>query len=167
MLIATTRTTVWKHFQARFAEWFNAGILTFWGCYVILHPGMMADPRVVALWQGLTNMAPQETWGMVALVVGLARSMALYVNGAHKRTPLIRLVACFLSAFILTQITLGLFHGNGPNTGLVIYPALILADIYSAFRASADMTFVARQDLETEHSEPGRVVSIAQRNKSA
>lgn len=162
MIVATTKTTVWKHFQARFAEWFNAGILFSWGAYVILHPGMMTDPRVSALWQGLLRVAAQETWGMLALIVGFARMAALYVNGSHRRTPMVRLIASFFSAFILTQIVVGLFNGDGPNTGRIIYPALILADIYSAFRASADMTFVARHDLEAQ-AEPDRVVNLVQR----
>jgi len=166
MIVATTstRTTIWKHFQARFAEWLNAGILFFWGMYVLMHPGMMTAPGVAALWTGLLSIASEQTWGMLALIVGLTRGMALYINGAHRRTPMIRLIASFFSAFIITQIVVGMLNGGAPNTGLIVYPALIIADIYSAFRASADMTFVARREAEVEAAtEAGRVVNFAQR----
>lgn len=148
MILETSST--WKHFQARFAEWFNAFVMMMWGAYVILHPGMFTDPRLNALWTGLLNVATQQTWGLIALLNGTIRVGALYVNGQHKRTPSIRLVASFVSAFIWTQIVLGMWNGGVPNTGLVIYPCLILADIYSAFRAGADATYVARRDQQVE-----------------
>lgn len=165
MLIATEiRTAAWQHFQARFAEWMNSGILACWGAYLILHPGLFADPRVAAQWAGLNAAGAQQTWGLVALIVGLSRLGALWINGRHKRTPMVRLLASFFSAFILTQIVLGLWNSGVPNTGIIVYSFLVLADIYSAFRASADMTFVARQNETAEATESGRVVNITQRS---
>lgn len=152
----------WKHFAARALEWLNAGLLTAWGAYVILHPGMFADPRLAVLWAGLLAMASQETWGMVAFATGFARLAALYVNGRHTRTPLVRLVASFFSAFVWTQVVLGMANSGVPNTGLVIYTGLILADIYSAFRASADVTYVARQQQDMTES-GSNVTSIGKR----
>lgn len=164
MLIATeTRVAAWNHFQARFAEWMNAVILVGFGLYLLTHPGMFDDPRVTALWAGLKGIGAQATWALVCVIIGSSRLTALYINGRHKRTPMIRLVASFFSAFILTQICLGLWASEAPNTGLIVYPVLVMADIYSAFRASADMTFVARQDQVNENAEPGRAVSSPQR----
>jgi hypothetical protein len=152
----------WKHFAARALEWQNAAILMVWGAYLILHPGMFVDPRVATLWSGLRLIAAQETWGIVAFAVGFARLFALYVNGRHTRTPLIRLVASFFSAFVWTQVVLGMNNSGVPNTGLVVYTGLILADIYSAFRASADVTFVARQQQKVVES-GSNVSSIGKR----
>lgn len=165
MLIATeVRTAAWNHFQARFAEWMNAVIVAGFGMYLILHPGMFDDPRVAALWAGLKAAGSQPTWGLTCLLVGIARITALWINGRHKRTPMVRLIASFFSAFIITQLSLALWNTGVPNTGLIVYPVLVLADLYSAFRASADMTFVARQGQTTEPAESGRVVNIAQRS---
>jgi hypothetical protein len=159
MIVATTtKQTTWQHFQARFAEWQNATILTIWGSYVILHPGMFVAPKSGAIFIGLISVASQETWGMMALLVGVCRAAALYINGKHARTPAIRLISSFFSAFIITQIFVGLLNSGTPTTGLAVYPVLILADIYSAFRASADMTFVARQGLEMSDSAESRSV---------
>lgn len=149
----------WKHLQARFAEWFNAFAMMWWGAYVILHPGMFSDPRLYALWTGLLAVASQQTWGLIAFTVGAVRLGALYVNGRRKVTPSIRLATSFVSAFIWTQIVLGMWNGNTPNTGLVVYPMLILADIYSAFRAGADATYVARREQVAESRNDGPLVS--------
>lgn len=152
----------WKHFAARALEWQNAAILTCWGAYVILHPGMFTDPRVANLWTGLIKIAAQETWGIVAFAVGFARLAALYVNGRHTRTPLVRLVTSFFSAFVWTQVVIGMANSAVPNTGLVVYTGLVLADIYSAFRASADVTYVARQQQGKVESS-SNVTSIGKR----
>lgn len=157
MILETSST--WKHFQARFAEWFNAFAMMLWGSYVILHPGMFLDPKLAALWVGLLDVASQQTWGLIAFINGVIRLCALYVNGRRKATPSIRLAASFVSAFIWTQIVLGMWNGGTPNTGLVVYPMLILADIYSAFRAGADATYVARTEQVAESRSNGPLVS--------
>lgn len=165
MIVATeVKTTAWNHFQARFAEWMNAFVLFGFGAYLVLHPAMFDDPRVSALWSGMKAAGTQGSWGLVCLIVGTGRFAALWINGRHKRTPMVRLIASFFSAFIITQICLGLWNAGVPNTGLIIYPVLVLADLYSAFRASADMTYVARQDEANESAESGRVVNFAQRS---
>jgi hypothetical protein len=151
-MIIEAKPTWKKHLQARFAEWFNAFVMMMWGAYVILHPGMFVDPRVSAIWGGLLQVASQQTWGLIAFVNGSIRLGALYVNGRRKVTPSIRLAASFVSAFIWTQIVLGIWNGGVSNPGLMIYPALILGDIYSAFRAGSDATFVARQDVSESRS---------------
>lgn len=151
MVVIEHRTT-WLHFQARFAEWFSGAILFSFGCYLILHPSMFQDERVSALWAGMNSIMAQPTWGLVAVIVGLCRLAALYVNGQHKRTPAIRLVASFFSAFVWTQVVIGLWKSNVPNTGVTIYTGMVAADIYSAFRASQDVTFVsdrARKGVES------------------
>lgn len=160
MVIETSNA--WKHFAARALEWLNAFVLFGFGCYLIMHPGMFQDPRISALWAGMSAVASQETWGLVTLLVGFMRLSALYINGHHKRTPMIRLATSFVSAFIWTQVVLGLWNSDVPNTGLVVYTSLILADIYSAFRAGADATFVARRH---QLQEPGsNVTSIGKRS---
>lgn len=154
MIVSTT----WQHFQVRFSEWFGAIALTGWGVYVTVHPGMMADKRVSALWEGMLSIMPQESWGLAATVTGLIRLAALYVNGHHTRTPSIRLIASFFSAFVWTQIVTGLFKADVPNTGVWLYACLVAADIYSAFRASGDVALVSRRLRgSNEESSGGRI----------
>jgi hypothetical protein len=146
-----------RHFPARFPEWHNAGILTTWGAYLVVNPEIMTSPATAALWTGLTDMTPigysaAALWGMLALVVGLLRACALFINGAFTRTPMIRLAASFISAFIWTQVVIGLVKTGIPNTGLVVYSWLVVADLVSAYRASCDMVYAEKQrrDLKSE-----------------
>ena len=141
MVISTT----WQHFQVRFSEWFGAGCLFAWGIYVTLHPSMFTAPATATVFAGMNAIMPQQSWGLMATLVGFTRLAALYVNGHHTRTPSVRLVASFFSAFVWTQVVVGLFNAHVAQTGVVIYTGMILADIYSAFRASGDVTLVSRR----------------------
>jgi len=137
-------------------------ILVALGLYLILNPGLFDDASMGA-WSGLKTVAAQPTWGLILLVMGLARIVALYINGRHRRTPVVRLVASFFSAFVITQISLGMWNSGVPSTDLVVYPILVLADVYSAFRASADMTYVAHKDAPEQFGlESPRAVSNSQ-----
>lgn len=82
------------------------------------------------------NLNPESVWGFVAFSVGMARLLALFINGAWARTPLIRLATAAISAFVWTQVVIGLFAV--PNTGLVVYPWLVVIDLVAAYRAGRD-----------------------------
>lgn len=134
--------TTWHHFQVRFSEWFCAGLLFCFGLYLATHSDMFArSPN----WQGMREMFPQAVWAVSATIIGFARLGALYVNGRHRRTPLIRLIASFFSAFFFTQVVVGLWNAQVPTTGIVTYAFVVGADIYSAFRASADVTYGSKK----------------------
>lgn len=142
-----------KHFPARWPEWFMSATVFAWGFYVVLHPSLFTQPDTVHMMSELAAVAsphnPASFWGLIGVVLGLVRATALFVNGAYTRTPMIRLVMSFASAFLWTQVFLGLFKSDTPNMGLVIYPALVIMDIVSAYRASTDMVFAekARRDF--------------------
>lgn len=124
-----------KHFYARSLEWFGGLSLLSWGAYVILHPGMF---DIQPLFAGLKSMASQETWGLMAFSCGMIRLVSLYINGRWGLTPWIRIATSFMSIFVWFWVSVGLFKLNVANTGLVIYPAFLLADMFSAYRAAGD-----------------------------
>lgn len=140
-----------QHWPARKMEWLMSGIMVAWGCYVLLHPGMFTDPDTRVLFGGLAAISdpvtdfPALAWGGVAFVVGMARAIALFVNGAWTRTPLIRVIASFVSMFIFTQIVIGLWQSGVPNTGLVVYPWFVVADLLSAYRAAVDVVHAEKE----------------------
>jgi hypothetical protein len=140
-----------QHWPARKLEWLMAGFLTCWGLYVLLHPQMFTNPPTEELMSGMAHISSSFTvypalfWGGSSFVVGLARAVALFVNGSWTRTPLIRLLASFASMFIVTQIVAGLWQSGVPNTGLVVYPWLIVADLLSAYRAAVDVVHAEKQ----------------------
>ncbi len=138
-----------KHFPARALEWFGGFTLLAWGSYVYTHPTLFSDPRTSALFKGMTDIAwfypPNVSWGMTAVLIGIGRLIALFINGSRPvATPRVRLAASFASAFVWTQVLVGLLKSDVANTGLVVYTALICADIYSAFRATRDVVASSR-----------------------
>lgn len=140
-----------QHWPARKSEWFMAAILTTWGAYVWLHPEMFHAPSTQALLSGLAMISASFTieaalfWGPLCVVVGIGRMIALFINGAWTRTPLIRVAASFVSMFVFTQILIGLWDSGVPNTGLVIYPWFVVADLISAYRAATDAVLAQMQ----------------------
>jgi hypothetical protein len=157
-VIVETKST-WHHFQVRFSEWYSGFVLFAWGIYVTMHPGMFTDPKAGQMFQGMVGIASQVTWGMVGTLVGFARLAALYVNGNHRRTPSVRLMASFFSLFVWTQVVLGMWAAGIAQTGVIVYTGLVCADIYSAFRASGDVTLITRRHAKKAEESRGAVSS--------
>jgi hypothetical protein len=140
MLIQSMKT----HFAARTLEWFGAGIMGSWGYYVITHPQLFTSPATRDLFSGLVRVSdyfgqPPVTIGIMALLTGILRGGALFVNGAYQRTPLVRLITAFASAYIWTSVVIGFALTDFANTGMVLYPWLILMDVVSGYRAGYDL----------------------------
>lgn len=132
-----------QHWPARKMEWVMAGLALTWGTYVLLHPEMFFTQGAEPMFRGMVAMTPggiepHVFWGCLAATVGLLRLIALYVNGAHVRTPVVRVITAFLTMFVFTQVALGLYQGGVPNTGLAVYPWLVFADMVSAYAAGQD-----------------------------
>lgn len=156
-----------QHWPARKLEWLMSGFMIAWGVYVLLHPGLFTAPETASMFSGLAAISapitdlPALAWGGSCFIVGLGRGIALFVNGAWTRTPLIRLIASFLSMFIVTQIIIGFWQSGVPNTGLVVYPWFVIADLLSAYRAAVDVVHAEKQrEVLKETRRDARIVSL-------
>lgn len=130
-----------KHFPARIPEWANAWTLLAWGAYTLLHPGVFKQPYL----HGLVENAPAITiyeaerfWGLITVIVGMTRLGALFVNGSYSRTPMIRLFASLVSAYVWAHIVSGILSTGIPAHGLVMYTSALALDLISAYRAAVD-----------------------------
>lgn len=147
-----------QHWPTRKIEWLMAGFLASWGLYVLMHPQLFTSEGSAQLFSGLAALSapftvyPALLWGGAAFLTGLCRALALFVNGAYTRTPLIRVLTSFVSMFILTQICIGFWQSGVPNTGLVVYPWLVVADLLSAYRAAVDVVHAEKQRQEMRES---------------
>lgn len=134
-----------QHFPARLPEWWMSAVLLVWGLYVMTHPHIFTDPATRDLFSGMAAMTgyldPARVWGGSAVMIGGVRAVALFINGAYTRTPMIRLCMSFLSAFIWTQVSIGFVNSGVANTGVVVYASMVVLDIMSAYRATTDMVF--------------------------
>lgn len=125
------------HFAVRSLEWFNSVALFSWGAYVSLHPGMFNDPDKGTIYDGLQVIMSQKMWGFSATMLAVIQLVSLFINGRWGLTPWIRAATSFLSVGAWFFVSAGIYLA-GPNTGLAIYPVLMLAGAYSAFRAASD-----------------------------
>jgi len=150
-----------EHWPSRTLEWLMAGFLLNWGLYVLLHPEMFTNAGTSQIFAGMVGMSnwiseyPALVWGGAAFLTGLLRGLALFVNGAYVRTPMIRVIASFASMFIVTQIIVGLYRTGVPQTGLVTYSWLVVADLISAYRAAHDAVFAEKKRQEIKESSRG------------
>lgn len=140
-----------QHWPARKLEWLMSGFMISWGLYVLLHPGLFYAPETAALLSGLATVSapitdyPSLFWGGTCFVVGVGRAISLFINGAWTRTPMVRLIASFVSMFIMTQIIIALWESGVPNPALVVYPWFVVADLLSAYRAAVDVIHAEKQ----------------------
>lgn len=124
-----------QHFPLRVTDWLLGGILTSWGLVCLsLSPATWELP----IYSGLRVMADQATWAWFAIVIGSTRMIALFINGALRRTPHIRGLGAFLSVFLWLQLAFAMFNAEINAIGVAIYPWLVVADIYNVLRASQD-----------------------------
>lgn len=132
------------HFPARAIEWLMAGVLFTWGYYTIIHPQMFTEPNSAAMFSGVRRISeffgqPPVAIGVMALVTGIVRAAALFINGTMTKTPLVRLVTAFLSAYLWTSIAVGFWISDVANTGIAVYPWFVFADVASSYRAGYDL----------------------------
>lgn len=168
MLIQSLKT----HFPARVLEWWGSGAMFTYGYYVVTHPQMFTAPETKELFSGITRITeffgqPPVAIGALALLTAVSRAAALFVNGAVTKTPLVRLITAFASAFIWMAISVGLLMSPHANTGLVVYPWLVIADIVSCYRSGYDLVIAesvaqkARAQYAGERDERSRGGIIA------
>lgn len=134
-----------RHFEVRAIEWGMAGWAITWGLQVLLNPEVFTDPVTgplnVHMLHTLEWLMPHPVaatfLGTLAVCVGSARAVALWINGAWCQTPMIRVITSALSAFVVSNIVFSLVQGP-PTLGLVTYSWLFAADCFSGFRAAKD-----------------------------
>lgn len=139
-----------QHFPARWPEWHQSGMALALGAYICLHPDLFTQPGTAQLFAGVALMVSWfgypafAVWGLILVTIGFVRAGALFVNGAYTRTPTIRLVMSFLSAFVWTQMAIGFLNSSISNTGIVVYSGLVIMDIVSAYRAAVDVVYAQK-----------------------
>lgn len=155
-----------EHFPARLIEWFMAGLMVSWGLYVLGSPDMFTHPAerdifaYMAAMSSWTGIEPSIVWGLGSTVFGAVRALALFVNGAYVRTPVIRVAMSFVSAFIWTQILLCIVYSGLPNPAVAVYSWLVIADIVSAYRASKDAVLAEAQRRREKDKGTNRVAGF-------
>jgi hypothetical protein len=129
----------------RALEWFSALVMVAWSVLLAFSGGSLSLPS----FGGFHRFGMTETlwaWGFGS--IGMARLVALYINGRWPKTPHVRMVGAMLGvvawgqvAFMLTEGSLAAY-GKVP-TGAGTYGLLALADLFSIYRAAFDARYHA------------------------
>jgi hypothetical protein len=133
-----------KHWPQRKMEWIMAGLTATWGLYVALHPEIFVTDPTADLFAGLAALTPFDFspalfWGILAGGIGVARGVALYINGTRPRgTPVVRIMCSFVTMLVFFLVAYGLWQTGIANPTLVIYLWLIGADLLSCIAAGKD-----------------------------
>jgi hypothetical protein len=119
----------------RVAEWFMGGVLSAMGVGILLQPTIFTANPAFA---DFLRVAGPPEWGLGLLVLGICRLATLTINGAWRKSPHLRLIMAGLSMFVWYQMSALSWEANTPNLGVVIYPAMLLLEIYCVYFAACD-----------------------------
>lgn len=125
-----------KHrFGPRQMEWFMAAITTLWGAVLLLPTETFAAPA----WQFFARLWPEEAWGVLMFLLGIARLAGLFVNGARADvTPWIRVGSAAGGVLLWLLISYGFALTGVVSTWLAVYPVFALAEFINIYRAMHD-----------------------------
>lgn len=127
-------------FPTRASEWALGTMLLIWSALMVIEPALLSNSRL----RGMLLIFDQDTWAMIALIVGGGRLLILGVNGAWRRTPHLRSGAAFISCFFWFQLTISILQLDQIVTGLAFFPVLFFLDMYNVFRAARDAGYSDR-----------------------
>ena len=123
-----------RYGQTRWAEIWLASVMTAYGAALIgaaKTSHLATDPVV---W----TVVGEDAAGLVAVIVGCARLVALWYNGSRQRSPLVRAAGCAAGFLLYAALAVGLLL-SAPllPTGLV-YGILAVAELHASSHAARD-----------------------------
>lgn len=123
--------------QTRSVEWCLGAMMVGWGFGLLLSGSTMQ----LAPYRTLGAIAPGYVWAAWSLSIGALRLLALFVNGAYFRTPLIR-AGCSVLGFVWWLVLGFLFRAGAADeplpATLLWYPVFVFFEGYSVYRGARD-----------------------------
>ncbi len=119
----------------RVAEWFMGAVLSGMGLGLAFQPSIFtANP----FFKDFLRVGSAHVWAGGLILIGVGRLAALFINGAWRRSPHLRLVMAFLSTFVWYQLSELSWGTKFPNLGIALYPTLLLLEVYCVYFAACD-----------------------------
>lgn len=130
MILLHSWNSLQTTFPTRAMEWFLGLAMMLLGLVFFYNAGLFAAyPGPLA---GLARIADQPTWAGVCFALGFMRIGALLINGLWWRSPLVRCIMAFLSAFVWYWLSFGLVGNVGISAAFL--PLCFVFDVWNAIR---------------------------------
>lgn len=124
-----------RYGQTRWAEVWLACIMTVYGAVLLGEEGAFAQPS----YRIIRDLVSEETAGLIAILVGTARLVALWYNGSRRRSPIVRLLGCSGGFLFYAGLTAGFALAAPPVSTGMIYAVLAAAELHSSSRSARDV----------------------------
>lgn len=123
--------------QTRSVEWMLAICTLIWG-FGLLWPGdSFALPQLAAF----AIIASEATWGLISIVLGCVRLVALIINGSWCRTPLIRALCAVIGIgwwLVLAYLYRLGYSGRPVGPAMNFIYVFVGFEVYSVYRGAKD-----------------------------
>lgn len=131
-----------SHFRARASSWYMAIVNLAIGIVMTVNPDGITDNPGADVYLAYANrIASPDVWRALFLAIGLARLLALIVNGSFPRvwwTPHIRMVLSGLSAVVWLQFAISVCLTTYPAFATVLFPAAVILELWNTAVAASE-----------------------------
>lgn len=150
MVIVRLGRGIHDHFHTRLTEWIMAyAAIGMWLAFQAQPNMLVSSPSFFVL----ERWAHQPTWSALVLSCGLARLVALTVNGtfqSFRYSPHLRVAASLLGIAFWSQFTLGFIIAflEGPSafSAVIAYSTFCLAELANVYRSWSDIGAMMKRD---------------------
>lgn len=137
MLIVKFRET----FQTRYAEWATATGMALFGFLLIGNQRAFDQPFYATL---KSIFGTADTLGWLAFLFGVARLIVLFINGAWKRTPLLRMIGCICGVMLFSFLLVSTLTLEWVTPTVSFWAVLMMLELTSMKFATNDNTIASR-----------------------
>lgn len=123
-----------SHFPVRATEWMLAAMKVSFGFVLLLPNPTFSNPYMA----GLAHVADQRTWGSIAFIFGVVHLTALWINGTKQKSPHWRAACSLVGVLFWFQVCLGIYGTLMINTGMAVYPWLVIFSIRNVWVSMTD-----------------------------
>lgn len=128
-------------FQSRYAEWAMGTGMTLFGFLMIGNDEAFSQPfyAVMRMVFGHAN-----TLGWIVFLFGIARLVVLFINGAWRRTPLLRIIGCWSGMLLCSFLMVSTLALDRVTPTVAFWVILFMLDATSMKFATNDNIIASR-----------------------
>ncbi len=122
-------------FRERMPEWITSTALFIWGLIVLTQDSTLFSREFFSV---LATIASQAVWGWTTMLIGAARVVALFINGAWRPTGHIRALGALFGTIVWAGLIMGYLVLDWNPPALATQAAMLAFDISALWFAAGD-----------------------------